>query len=80
MMRMRRMTADQNQADPRLSVASASEDAKGMEETMNVPMPDLDATRLAEAEELYKQGRFVVFKEANARRKAERQCGCCTLT
>jgi hypothetical protein len=53
-------------------IRAAREDAKGIEEMMNVPMPDLTPEQLAEVEELYKQGRFVVFKEANAQRKAER--------
>jgi hypothetical protein len=55
------------------NIKVAREDAKGIEQTMNAPMPDLEPERLADVEELYKQGRFVVFKEANARQKAERQ-------
>ena len=51
-------------------IKAAREDAKGIEEMMIAPMSDVDPVRLAEAEELYKQGRFVDFKEANARRKA----------
>ncbi|HTU89599.1 MAG TPA: hypothetical protein VMF69_05825 [Gemmataceae bacterium] len=54
-------------------ISAAREDAKGIEKMMDVPMPDLEPARLAEVEELYKQGRFVDFKEANARRKAGRQ-------
>lgn len=54
-------------------IKAACEDAKGIEEIMNAPpLAGVDLARFAEAEELYKQGRFVVFKEANARRKAER--------
>jgi hypothetical protein len=55
-------------------IKAVREDAKGIEEMVNAPpMAGVDPARLAEAEELFKQGRFVVFKEANARRKTERQ-------
>ena len=55
-------------------IKAAREQAKGIEDMMNAPpMDGVDPARLAEAEELFAQGRFVDFKEANARRRAERQ-------
>ncbi|MGH7170155.1 MAG: hypothetical protein ACRELG_07765 [Gemmataceae bacterium] len=49
------------------------EDAIGIREMRDVPMPSVSPEQLAEAEELYNQGRFVDFKEANARRDTGRQ-------
>lgn len=55
-------------------IKAAREDAKGIEEIMNAPpMEGVDLARLAEAEELYKQGRFVNFEDAIARCKTKNE-------
>lgn len=53
-------------------IKAAREEAKGIKAMMNAPMPDVDPQRLAEADKLYSQGKFVDFKEANIRRKTSR--------
>jgi hypothetical protein len=51
-------------------IKAAREQAKGIEEMMNAPpMDGVDPARLAEAEELFAQGRFVDFDEVIARCK-----------
>lgn len=53
-------------------IKAAREDAKSIEELMKAAMADVDPARFAEAEELYKQGRFVGFDEVIARCKTRR--------
>lgn len=48
------------------------EDAQAIQPMRDVPIPNL-SDKLAEADELYEQGRFVDFKGANARRRAGQQ-------
>lgn len=48
-------------------INAVREDARAAQAMIDAPPSDLDAERLAEAEQLYAQGRFVDFKDAVAR-------------
>ncbi len=54
------------------TILSAVEEARSILAMMDSPLSDSAPARLAEAEELYAQGRFVNFKEAIARCRANR--------